>query len=173
MDTLEIFEEYEGDYEIFRQDREMDEPSRDAFLSRFDAYGDKTRIAFCVMGGVFGEGIDLTGDRLTSVIIVGVGLPQVSPELEVMKDYYQEKSTSGFSYAYTYPGINKVIQAAGRLIRTETDHGALLLIDSRFGNQEYLCLLPDEWNPIPRASQGLSASETAQQFWKSCKGDGS
>jgi DNA excision repair protein ERCC-2 len=172
MDTLEIFEEYEGDYEIFRQDREMDEPSRDAFLSRFDAYGDKTRIAFCVMGGVFGEGIDLTGDRLTSVIIVGVCLPQVSPELEVMKDYYQEKSTSGFSYAYTYPGINKVMQAAGRLIRTETDHGALLLIDSRFGKQEYLCLLPDEWNPIPRASQGLSASETAKQFWKSCQGDG-
>ena len=165
LDTLDIFERYEGDFEILCQDRDMDEPARDAFLAQFEAYGDITRIAFCVMGGVFGEGIDLVGERLTSVIIVGVGLPQVSPEQEIMKEYYDEKDHAGFTYAYTYPGLNKVLQAAGRLIRTDTDRGALLLIDSRFASPDYLRLLPEEWHPLPRASLGFSPGETAKQFW--------
>lgn len=166
LDVLELFKEYEGDYEILCQNREMDEPSRDAFLKEFEEYGDVHRIAFCVMGGVFGEGIDLTGDKLTSVIIVGVGLPQVSPEGEMLKDYYQQQTESGFPYAYTFPGLNKVLQASGRLIRTETDRGALLLIDSRFATHEYLKLLPEEWHPIPRTSQGLSIKSMVKHFWK-------
>lgn len=165
LDVLEIFKGFDGEFEILCQNREMDEPSRDAFLAEFESYGDANRIAFCVMGGVFGEGIDLVGDRLTSVIIVGVGLPQVSPELEIMRAYYQDRAESGFTYAYTYPGLNKVLQASGRLIRSETDLGALLLIDSRFASQEYLKLMPQEWNPVPRTSQGFSLIETAKAFW--------
>jgi DNA excision repair protein ERCC-2 len=165
MDVMDVFKEFEGEFEVLCQQREMDEASRDVFLNEFEVYGDTNRIAFCVMGGVFGEGIDLVGEKLTSVIIVGVGLPQVSPELEVMRAYYQERTDSGFAYAYIYPGINKVLQAAGRLIRTETDRGALLLIDSRFATPEYMKLLPAEWHPVPRATQGLSINETSQKFW--------
>jgi len=165
LDVLNIFKEFEGDYEILCQDRDMDEPSRDAFLSEFEKHGDTVRIAFCVMGGVFGEGIDLTGNRLTGVIIIGVGLPQVCPEQEIMRAYYDNLGKSGFTFAYTYPGINKVLQAAGRLIRTETDKGALLLIDSRFATPEYLRLLPEEWLPIPRTSEGFSLKDAVKEFW--------
>jgi DNA excision repair protein ERCC-2 len=166
LDVLNIFKTLAPDFEILCQDREMDELSREAFLKKFDDFGDTHRIAFCVMGGIFGEGIDLTGNKLTGVIIVGVGLPQVSPELEIMRDYYNNEASSGFSYVYTYPGINKVLQAAGRLIRSESDYGALLLIDSRFSSSEYLSLLPEEWRPIPRTSQGIITGEFVRKFWK-------
>lgn len=165
-DVLNVFTDLEGDFRIICQEKDMDESSRNAFLGEFDTFGDVTRIGFCVMGGIFGEGIDLVGDRLTGVIIVGVGLPQVCPEQEIMRSYYDEKMGSGFSYAYTYPGINRVLQASGRLIRSESDRGALLLIDSRFGNKEYLRLLPDEWHPIPRTSEGIDLESCARQFWE-------
>lgn len=165
LDVLEIFKEFDGEFEILCQEREMDEPSRDAFLSEFDAYGDITRIGFCVLGGIFGEGIDLTGDRLTGVVVVGVGLPQVCPELEIMRSYYQEHSGAGFHYAYSYPGLNRVLQAAGRLIRAETDRGGLLLVDSRFAQSDYQRLLPDEWNPIPRTSHGIDIRKIVADFW--------
>ncbi len=169
LDVLEIFKSLAPDFEILCQDREMDEPTREDFIRKFDDFGDINRIAFCVMGGVFSEGIDLTGDKLTGVIIVGVGLPQVSPELEIMRNYYQNEAASGFSYAYTYPGLNKVLQAAGRLIRSEFDRGALLLIDSRFSTSEYLNLLPQEWHPIPKTSQGMLSDEFAFNFWNEDK----
>ena len=165
LDVLEIFKTYDGDYEILCQNREMDETSRDAFLNEFEDFGQTHRIAFCVMGGIFGEGIDLVGEKLTSVIIVGVGLPQVSPDGELLKEYYQQHSESGFSYAYTFPGINKVLQAAGRLIRTEHDYGALLLIDSRFSTNEYLKLLPSEWHPVPLTSKGALLKNMVEHFW--------
>ncbi len=164
-DVLTLFDALEGDFEILCQQRDMDEASRDAFLAEFNTYGDTTRIGFCVMGGIFGEGIDLTGDRLTGVVIVGVGLPQVSPELEVMKSYYHNEAGMGFQYAYTYPGLNRVLQAAGRLIRTESDRGGLLLIDSRFASYEYKLLLPEEWEPIPRTSHGLDIAQEVKRFW--------
>lgn len=165
LDVLDIFEKYEGNFEIICQDREMSEKAREEFLARFDLNGDRTLIAFCVMGGVFGEGIDLTGNRLTSVIIIGVGLPQVSPEQEIMNSYYQNQGKPGFTFAYTFPGINKVLQAAGRLIRTEEDKGTLLLIDSRFATREYQSLLPEEWHPIPRTSLGFNLKEEIKKFW--------
>lgn len=165
LDVLDIFKPLAPDFEILCQDREMDEPTREDFIKKFDDFGDINRIAFCVMGGIFSEGIDLVGEKLTAVIIVGVGLPQVSPELEIMRNYYQNKAASGFSFAYTYPGLNKVLQAAGRLIRSECDRGALLLIDSRFSTSEYLSLLPEEWYPIPKTSQGMLADEFAFNFW--------
>jgi len=165
-DVLEIFRELGGTFRVLCQEREMDEASRSAFLKEFDNFGDVTRIGFCVMGGIFGEGIDLVGDRLTGVVIVGIGLPQVCPELEIMRRYYDEKLGSGFSYAYTYPGINRVLQASGRLIRTENDRGALLLIDSRFAQPDCIRLLPDEWCPIPRTSMGVDIEACVRQFWE-------
>ena len=84
------------------------------------------------MGGVFGEGVDLTGDRLIGVGIVGPGLPQVGPRQEQLRDYFEQTRGSGFDYAYRYPGMNKVLQAAGRVIRTPQDKGVVLLIDNRF-----------------------------------------
>lgn len=165
-DVVEIFETLEGDFRILCQEREMDASSREVFLGEFEKFGDITRIGFCVMGGIFGEGIDLVGERLTGVAIVGVGLPQVCPEQEIMRRYYEEKRGSGFSYAYTYPGINRVLQASGRLIRAETDKGGLLLIDSRFGEADYLRLMPDEWHPIPRTSMGIDIEACVRQFWE-------
>ncbi|NLM73821.1 MAG: ATP-dependent DNA helicase [Clostridiaceae bacterium] len=165
QDVLDIFKGYEGDFEIIFQDREMSEQSREEFLAKFEPDGNKTLIAFCVMGGVFGEGIDLKGDLLTGVIIIGVGLPQVSPIQEILRSYFQKKGQPGFTFAYTYPGINKVLQAAGRLIRSEEDRGALLLIDSRFSTREYQSLLPEEWQPIPRTSLGFDLKEEIYKFW--------
>ena len=165
-DVLEVFTNLEGDFKILCQEKDMDESSRNSFLGEFENFGDITRIGFCVMGGIFGEGIDLSGDRLTGVVIVGVGLPQVCPEQEIMRSYYQDKMGNGFSYAYTYPGINRVLQASGRLIRSETDRGALLLIDSRFGQTDYLQLLPDEWHPVPRTSSGMDLEAGTRQFWE-------
>ena len=89
-------------------------------------------IAFCVMGGIFGEGIDLKKEQLIGAIIVGTGLPQISNEREILMDYYEKRMGEGFDYAYRYPGMNKVLQAAGRVIRTIDDVGVIELLDERF-----------------------------------------
>ena len=119
------------------------EVDREKFLNNFE---ETTKIlAFCVIGGVFSEGIDLPGKRLIGSIIVGVGFPKISNEGDIIKDYYQEK---GFDYAYIYPGVNKVMQAVGRVIRTENDKGRVLLIDDRYYTLKYKSLFPKEWELI-------------------------
>lgn len=147
------------------QDRVMTEPMRDEYLSQFDIHGDKTRVGFCVLGGVFGEGIDLVGDKLTRVAIVGVGLPQVCPEVELSRRYYDMRFGEGFDYAFVYPGINRVLQAAGRLIRTDEDRGCLFLIDARFASDDYQALLPPEWQPIPMV-QSDQDIQSVFEHWK-------
>lgn len=102
-------------------------------------------IGFAVMGGVFSEGVDLVGDRLVGVIVVGVGLPQLGVERNMLKDYFNEQGKNGYDYAYVFPGMNKVLQAGGRLIRSETDRGTLVLIDDRYLQTQYQRLLPEEW----------------------------
>jgi Rad3-related DNA helicase len=97
------------------------------------------------MGGIFGEGIDLKNDRLIGAIVVGTGLPQISNEREILKNYYDEKNGGGFDYAFRYPGMNKVLQAAGRVIRTAEDKGVILLLDERFLQRDYQPLYPREW----------------------------
>lgn len=97
------------------------------------------------MGGIFSEGIDLVGNRLNGVIIVGVGLPQIGLERNIIKDYFNNIGKNGYDYAYVYPGLNKVLQAGGRLIRTEHDQGTIVLIDDRFLTKKYLQLLPSPW----------------------------
>ena len=128
----------------------MTEEEREEFLQRFEngrAEDDSRHglVGFCVMGGIFGEGIDLKKDALIGAAIVGTGLPQVCREREILKKYYDEKKQDGFAYAYLYPGMNKVLQAAGRVIRTAEDAGVVLLLDERFAREEYARLFPREW----------------------------
>jgi DNA excision repair protein ERCC-2 len=115
---------------------------RSAFLDRFSRDNPETLVGFAVMGGIFGEGIDLVGERLSGAVIVGVGLPGISLEKELIRDYYETALGAGFEFAYMYPGINRVLQAAGRVIRSESDRGVVLLIDQRFGTVRYHALFP-------------------------------
>ncbi|WP_336785789.1 ATP-dependent DNA helicase [Paenibacillus sp. MMO-177] len=124
----------------------MSEEERDSFLAAFAPDNDGKLVGFAVMGGIFSEGIDLVGDRLTGVAIVGVGLPQVGLERNIIKDYFDRQGKNGFEYAYVFPGMNKVLQAGGRLIRSESDRGTLLLIDDRYTHPQYARLLPPEWS---------------------------
>jgi DNA excision repair protein ERCC-2 len=130
----------------------LDEAERGAFLAAFAAPPADTPagtlVGFAVLGGIFGEGIDLVGDRLIGAVVVGVGLPQLEVERDLIADYYQAATGAGFDYAYTFPGLNRVLQAVGRVIRSETDRGAVLLIDARFGEARYRRLLPAWWRPV-------------------------
>jgi DNA excision repair protein ERCC-2 len=142
----------------------MSEPERDAFLAAFAVEHGQTLVGFAVMGGVFGEGIDLVGERLIGAVIVGVGLPQLCIERDLIRDYFQQQIGTGFDYAYTFPGMNRVLQATGRVIRSETDRGAVLLIDARFRESRYRRLFPAWWRPT--CVRSISDLQTAlRQFW--------
>ena len=137
---------FEGEIpKVVLQTSGMKEKEREEFLAAFDNEEDETLVAFCVMGGIFGEGIDLSNDKLIGAIIVGTGLPQICNEREILKNYYDEESGSGFDYAFRYPGMNKVLQAAGRVIRTTEDEGVILLLDDRFLQRDYQMMYPREW----------------------------
>ncbi|QGQ99093.1 ATP-dependent DNA helicase [Paenibacillus psychroresistens] len=127
------------------QRSEMPEEERESFLAAFSQSNDHALVGFAVLGGIFSESIDLVGDRLQGVVVVGVGMPQISLERNLIKAYYDREQRSGFDYAYVYPGINKVLQAGGRLIRSEHDRGTLLLVDDRYKESRYRKLLPAEW----------------------------
>ncbi len=131
------------DLPLWRQSRDMDEAAREAFIARFAAGG--RGIGFAVLGGAFGEGIDLTGDRLIGAFVATLGLPQFNPVNEQMRERMQQLFGAGYEYAYLYPGLQKVVQAAGRVIRTTSDRGAVFLIDDRFARAEVRALLPDWW----------------------------
>jgi DNA excision repair protein ERCC-2 len=160
------FREIDQDMSTARQKPALTEEERRQFLSNFQEDNKKTLAGFVVLGGVFGEGIDLTGERLTGAVVVGVGLPGISPERECIREYFDETEGKGFEFAYQYPGINKVLQAAGRVIRTEHDIGVVLLIDQRFRLQGYRKLLPDHWKPKYCNSQKHLA-EILKRFWGS------
>ncbi len=143
----------------------MAESERVAFLETFAAENPNSLVGFTVMGGIFGEGIDLKGDRLAGAVIVGVGLPGICPERELIRAHFEELSASGFAYAYLYPGINRVLQAAGRVIRTEKDQGVVLLIDQRFSTFRYRSLLPQEWQAICVRSPEAFGN-ALEKFWE-------
>ncbi len=152
--------------EIIVQESGTTEEERDVFLAKFSSANEKTHVGFCVMGGVFGEGIDLVGDRLIGAIIVGVGLPQINPRLDLIRDYYNHLEGSGFQYAYMFPGMGRVLQAAGRVIRTPEDKGMIFLIDERFAHQRYLQLFPElwrNWRPIGKPEE---AERLLNGFWE-------
>jgi len=123
----------------------MNEEEREEFLNQFDKDRSEPLVGFAVMGGIFSEGIDLVGDRLNGVAIVGVGIPQIGFERDLIKNYFSSIGKNGYDYAYVYPGMNKVLQAGGRLIRSENDTGTILLIDDRFLTTKYLKMLPKNW----------------------------
>ena len=142
----------------------MKEEEREFFIERFSKDNSRTLVCFAVMGGVFGEGIDLVGEKLAGAVIVGVGLPGISPERDIIRDYFSTFNQAGFEYAYLFPGINRVFQALGRVIRTEIDRGAVLLIDSRFSTFPYRRLFPAHWQPIVLKDNEQMPS-LLQAFW--------
>jgi DNA excision repair protein ERCC-2 len=147
-DVAERFREEEPGANLLVQEMGMGEAERERFLGAFQAGCSPSVVGFAVLGGIFSEGVDLTGDRLTNVVVVGVGLPQVGGERNLIKEYFDGTGRNGFDYAYVYPGMNKVLQAGGRLIRTERDRGLLVLVDDRFLSPGYQQLLPEEWKPL-------------------------
>ena len=149
------------------QQHSLDDAGRAEFLAQFVPRPAKTLLGFAVMGGIFGEGVDLVGDRLIGCAIVGVGLPQVNPRQEMLRRYYEEQSGCGFDYAYRYPGMNKVLQASGRVVRTPQDKGVVLLLDDRFAQPDTARLFPPHWQHI-QYLPGTAALETALKgFWDS------
>lgn len=165
-DVADIYcEKYADETELMLQKNNMSEAEREEFLDRFSEESDRTLVAFGIMGGIFGEGIDLKNDRLIGAIVVGTGLPQISNERTILKDYYDVENGCGFDYAFRYPGINKVLQAAGRVIRTTEDTGVILLLDERFWQREYDLLYPREWSdrkPCNIANVGKLVAD----FWE-------
>ena len=152
------------DMECIRQESGMTEEEREAFLKEFEKERNHSLVGFCVMGGIFSEGIDLTEDRLIGALIIGTGLPQVCREREIVKEYFDKKGMDGFAYAYQYPGMNKVLQAAGRVIRTEADRGMILLMDDRFATISYQRLFPREWEQHAYCQVDSLAGQL-QEFW--------
>ncbi len=147
------------------QEQYMGEKEREEFLELFEQKRDVSFVGFCVMGGVFSEGIDLTEDRLIGAVIVGTGLPQVCTDREIIRDFFDRKKMRGFDYSYLYPGMNKVLQSAGRVIRTETDRGIILLLDDRFQDQRYREIFPREWAGV-RTCSLPALSGQLDEFWK-------
>ncbi len=142
----------------------MKEEEREEFLGEFEKERKHSLVGFCVMGGIFGEGIDLKEELLIGAIVVGTGLPQVGQEREILRQYFETHSGEGFDYAYRYPGMNKVLQAAGRVIRTKEDRGVIALLDERFLQWEYRRLFPREWEEYTVCSHE-SVSNVLKNFW--------
>ena len=182
----EVYYTFEEEYydpdttELLVQNSFMTEEAREAFLGRFssgndidlsslihmdlEVVEDKNVLGFCVMGGIFSEGIDLKYDSLIGVIVVGTGIPLVCNEKEILRSYFDEKGADGFDYAYKYPGMNKVLQAVGRVIRTESDTGIAVLLDDRFLKSDYRALFPREWKGYKVVSTDVVKTEISQ-FW--------
>ncbi len=152
------------------QSQYMSEEAREIFLENFEEERENSLVGFCVMGGIFSEGIDLAQDKLIGAIIVGTGLPQVCRERELLKSYFDANGFRGFDYAYLYPGMNKVLQSAGRVIRTDEDRGVILLLDDRFRDSRYREVFPREWENYG-ICHAKNVSEQIEKFWEA-KGDG-
>src|SRR5512145_88830 len=163
--VLELLKDRLPERQLLVQDRGMTEPEREAFLAQFSANNQETLVGLAVMGGVFGEGIDLVGERLIGVVVVGVGVPQVGLERDLIKDYFDRQNANGFAHAYQYPGFNRVLQATGRVIRTETDRGVIVLIDDRFTHARYRYLYPSHWRGYQVVQNTNEIKDKLTRFW--------
>jgi Rad3-related DNA helicase len=164
----DVFEKFTSDYpdiNAVEQQSSMTEEMEEDFMSSFTENPQETYVAFCVLGGIFSEGIDLKGSRLIGTAIVSVGLPQLSIQQNIIKDYFNSKNRMGYEYAYMYPGMNKVLQAAGRVIRSESDRGAVLLIDERFNSISYKKLFPLHWNHCKTIRDNECLESILGEFW--------
>lgn len=169
----DVYEQFlavnEQEADCMMQSGNMNEADREEFIQEFSNPRGKSLAAFCVLGGIFSEGIDLKEDLLIGVLIVGTGLPQICNQREILKEYYQEENGQGFDYAYQYPGMNKVLQAAGRVIRTASDRGIIGLLDDRFLRSDYRQLFPREWSQYEVHTLD-SLPGALEAFWNLCKG---
>lgn len=151
---------------VARQNNKMRDEDKERFLELFDNYDcGGALVGFCVMGGIFSEGIDLRKDSLIGVIIIGTGLPMICRERDILRGYFDECGKDGFSYAYVYPGMNKVQQAAGRVIRTHEDMGVIELLDDRFLKSEYRALYPREWTNVTAVTMN-NVGRKVENFWE-------
>jgi len=164
-DVLRKFQVCHPSLPVLVQRPGMTEAERDVFLAAFSVEHGETLVGFAVLGGIFGEGIDLVGERLIGAVIVGVGLPQLCVERDLIRDYFQPQSAAGFEYAYMFPGMNRVLQAVGRVIRSESDRGVVLLIDARFNEVRYRRLFPPWWRYV-RVRHLSGLGEAVGAFWK-------
>ena len=139
---------------------------KEEFLDFFREDRGVLRIGFCVLGGSFSEGVDLPGNRLIGTIIFGVGLPGISNERNIMREYYDNRNECGYDYAYTFPGMNNVLQAAGRVIRKYDDKGVVVLADDRYCDEKYKMLFPEHWKNVKTADNASELAEIIQIFWQ-------
>jgi len=153
------------DVQVIVQSKEMNEEQRETFINRLKTPPSATLVGFAVMGGIFGEGIDLKGDHLSAAVIVGVGLPGICVEQEIIRAYFEKVKGMGFAFAYQYPGITRVLQAAGRVIRSESDRGIVLLIDQRYTTQSYRRLLPAHWQ-VQQIADETMLRQKLIEFWR-------
>lgn len=158
---------FTADEKIVMQSSQMTEEDREQFLKEFEETKGSL-LGFCVMGGIFSEGIDLKAERLIGSIIIGTGLPGIGNERELLKSYFDQGGMSGFDYAYRFPGMNKVLQAAGRVIRTMEDTGVVLLLDERFAAHEYRMMYPREWDDVKYCNQ-QNVIQVLEKFWNNNK----
>ena len=154
------------DVDIYEQQKDMSDEDKEFFLTNFKEHPEKTTLGFVIVGGAFGEGIDLVSDRLIGAIIVGIGMPKLNFVSDHISSYYDQRGQSGYNYAYLNPGMNKVMQALGRVIRSETDKGAVLLIDERYLNNEYRDLFKAEWREYEVAFSPKEVSDILEDFFK-------
>ena len=164
--VLEVFEKKYPKVKTVVQSQSMSYAEKESFLAEFKEDSGVLRLGFCVLGGSFSEGIDLPGSRLIGSIIVGVGLPGISNERNIMKEHFDNTRENGYDYAYTYPGMNRVLQAAGRVIRTEKDKGVVVLIDDRYATEQYKNMFPMQWREIKYSHDAQNLAEIVKNFWK-------
>ena len=169
MLTEEQFSYLAGEHiDVIMQMQNMREQQREEFLQEFSKQRGHSMVAFCVMGGIFGEGVDLREDQLIGAIIVGTGIPQIGGESEILKNFFDARGGDGFDYVYRFPGMNKVQQAAGRVIRTLTDVGVIALLDERFLQRDNQKLFPREWEDCKSCTLE-SVDGLLSEFWESKK----
>ncbi len=171
-----IFEQKYPKVRLLVQKPSMTAAERDAFISSFTEGDGKLQIGFCVLGGSFSEGVDLPGNSLIGVIVLGVGIPALSSLRNIMREYYDERGQgeetgTGYAYAYTYPGMNRVLQAAGRVIRRPEDKGVVVLLDDRYAAPPYTQLYPDHWKNIAAVGDPASLNDHLKRFWERIEGE--
>lgn len=165
-DVFEAFTEANPNIYAVEQQGSMSEEMREEFMAAFQENPVETMVSFCVLGGIFSEGIDLKGSRLIGTVIVSVGLPQLSVQQNIIRDYFNQKNGMGYEYAYMFPGMNKVLQAAGRVIRSESDRGVVLLVDERYESLGYRRLFPAHWRHARSVRNEGGLREITEKFWE-------
>lgn len=166
MEKLMAVLDLPEDIIIHKQEREMTDMEREDFLLNFQNNPTNTTLGFLVLGGAFSEGIDLVSDRLIGAIIIGIGMPKINFESDQIAEYFKNQNKPGHDYAYLNPGMNKIMQAVGRVIRSENDRGAVLLIDERYMSHQYQGLYRIEWSNYKVVLSSQEVEETLQKFFK-------